>query len=451
MMEEEFEKEEGGVTLGYIFRTIFSQKWLALIIAAVITIAGTLGLHFIGKRNEVYSVSFVLQLPNTSGTNTTTTSYTYPDGTSFYFTDLISAKNLKEVASRDDFKGVEVDKMVKAGDISITREVDSVVDNSQNGEYDLNYTIKVKAKYFDDEDVARDFIDALISIPRQHILSMNIDYDQSLTASKLTVTYEEQLTLLKNQAVYIQSKYDELIEAYGKEVVVKDGKTLSYYQTQLLPLIGSSDKDDGNIDILKNKAIVNSYLMYDENGQPLEAALSKYESEKIKKEREKTIMENALQVALSKFEDTSVILDTNEIFKYTEQIAQLTQEITEIDAFLSKKVVDKNFEKEVSAVESEVERLTKEFGEIASNVYTTKTTVNYLNASVIEVEGGRGLLMSVGLSLVAGILLAAIVAYIVGWSKQKKAGATQSAAVRPQNEAQLQAAATDADEKKDEK
>ncbi len=35
----ENEKEEGGVTLGYVFRTIFSQKWLALIIAAVITVA----------------------------------------------------------------------------------------------------------------------------------------------------------------------------------------------------------------------------------------------------------------------------------------------------------------------------------------------------------------------------------------------------------------------------
>ena len=59
-MEEEIENGEGGITLGYIFRTIFSQKWLALIIAAVITVAGALGLYFMGKSGTVYSVSFVL-------------------------------------------------------------------------------------------------------------------------------------------------------------------------------------------------------------------------------------------------------------------------------------------------------------------------------------------------------------------------------------------------------
>lgn len=454
-MEEEFEKEEGGITVGYIFRTIFSQKWLALIIAALITIAGTAGLYLTGRRSVVYSVSFVLQLPNTSETISTSTSYTYPDGTSFYFTDLISAENLKHTASREEFKGVNVDKMVKVGDISISRTVDTVTDNSQSGQYDLNYTIKVKAKYFDNEDVARHFIDALISVPREHILAMNIDYDQSLTASKMAVTYEEQLTLLKNQAVYIQNKYDELIDSYGKEFVVKDSKTLSYYQTQLLPLIGDSSKEDGNIDILKNKAIVNSYLMYDEKGQPLEAALSKYESEKIKKQRERDIAYNALQNALKTLNDslsdqsTSVILDTTAVMSYSEQITRLDKEIEEIDAFLDKKIVSTDFEKEVSAVEAQIETLTKEFSEIASNVYTTKTTVNYLNTSVIEVEGGRGLLMSVGLSLVAGLIVAAVVAYIVGWNKQKKSGVNVQ--VPPQSEAQLQAAATDADEKKDEK
>ena len=76
-MENEIENE-GGITIGQIFRTIFSQKWLALIIAAVITLAGTLGLYFLGKNDETYSVSFVLQLPNTG--EATSSAYTYPDG-----------------------------------------------------------------------------------------------------------------------------------------------------------------------------------------------------------------------------------------------------------------------------------------------------------------------------------------------------------------------------------
>ena len=50
------EKEEGGISIGDIFRTIFSQKWLALIITAVITVVGTVGIYFYGSTKVDYSV-----------------------------------------------------------------------------------------------------------------------------------------------------------------------------------------------------------------------------------------------------------------------------------------------------------------------------------------------------------------------------------------------------------
>ena len=230
-MEEEIENGEGGITLGYIFRTVFSQKWLALIIAAVITVAGALGLYFMGKSGTVYSVSFVLQLPKTG--EASTTSYTYPDGESFYFTDLISYENLMQVASRKDFEGIDVETMVKSNDISIIRSVDKLDEDSKDGVYDLNYTVKVKAKYFENEDKARSFIEAITAFPREYISQMNINYDQSLTSSKSAVTYDEQLTLLKNQAQYIQSKYGALIGAYGNEFVVGDGRTLGQCKNEV--------------------------------------------------------------------------------------------------------------------------------------------------------------------------------------------------------------------------
>ena len=140
---DEIERGEGGITIGEIFRTIFSQKWLALVIAAAITIVGTVGLYFFGKQKEMYSVSFVLQLPNSG--DASSTSYTYPDGESFYFTDLISSENLKAVASREEFQDINVNRMVKKSDISIARTVDRVDDESTDGVYDLNYSIRVKA------------------------------------------------------------------------------------------------------------------------------------------------------------------------------------------------------------------------------------------------------------------------------------------------------------------
>ena len=83
----ENEKEEGGVTLGYVFRTIFSQKWLALLIAAVITVAGTLGLYFLGKTNEVYNVSFVTNLP---GSQSSASYFEFPGGHTQHLTEAVS-------------------------------------------------------------------------------------------------------------------------------------------------------------------------------------------------------------------------------------------------------------------------------------------------------------------------------------------------------------------------
>ena len=37
---EDNEIEESGISIGDIFRTIFSQKWIALAIAVLITLAG---------------------------------------------------------------------------------------------------------------------------------------------------------------------------------------------------------------------------------------------------------------------------------------------------------------------------------------------------------------------------------------------------------------------------
>lgn len=419
-MEEEI-VEEGGITIGQIFRTIFSEKWLALIIAVAITVIGTIGLYFIGKRREVYSVSFVLQLPGEDSTSSA--QYTYPDGSSFYYTDLVSPDNLKEVASREGFTGVNVDKIVKKGDISV-----SLADFS-NGVVGLKYTINVKAKYFKSESAARCFIEELISLPIEHIGSMNINYDHSFTDSKEAITYDEQLTLLKRQATYIQSKYTSLIKTYG-EVVVKDGKTLSYYQTRLQTFL-----DRGDIERLKTTALEKSYVMGDENGQPLAAAIAKYTAEKADKMREKEILSKALDEAMKALNDTlkdqsaSVIVDTSAILSYTEQIARLEQEIKEIEAFLDDGNggrVNAEFENEVTAVEAQVEAFTNEFAEVSSKVYQNKSTVSFLSTRVVEVSGGKGIVMSTFVSLVLGIIVAAIVAYIVGWSKLRKAVSSQS-------------------------
>ena len=441
-MDNEIEREEGGITLGQIFRTIFSEKWLALIIAAAITIVGTLGLYFTGKRNEVYSVSFVLQLPNTG--DASSTSYTYPDGESFYFTDLISPENLKAVASRDGFKDINVDKMVKEGDISIVRTVDKVDDDAKDGVYDLNYTIKVKSKYFEDDDEARDFIEALTAFPREHISSMDIDYDQSLTTSKSAITYEEQLILLNNQATYIQSKYNELIIAHGREFVINGGKTLAQYKDEIDAYISKDLFTSLKALADKYGYVKSSEAEYKYRGdlEAIDQALTRA---------------TATREELLKFADRgSVIYD--EIILISREIATLTQQKEFISAYINscENAIEapQDFRDEVKNIEDMVTEFTEGIKPVASYVYGKVTKINYLSTKVIEVEGGFGILLSAVIGLVAGLVIAAIAAYVVGWNKQKKAAVGGNANVPVYGEAQLQAAVTEDTEdenKKDDK
>lgn len=431
---------EGGVSVSYIFRTIMSQKWIALIIAAVITVVGTVGLYFWGKRSEVYTASFVLQLPDSG--EVTTTSYTYPDGESFYFTDLISSENLKAVASRDEFKGIDVNKIVKEGDISISREIDRV-DDSKEGVYDLNYTIKVKAKYFKSENVARAFIEALTVFPQEHISAMSIDYDDSLTSSRSKLTYEEQLSALKSQTLYIQSKYAELIESHGGEFVVEDGKTLASYKK----VIDDYIKTDlfSSLTALANK---NGYVKSRE-------AQYKYESKLTEVEEQLNLAVSTRNELREFAKEGSVIYD--EIITISREIATLTQQQEYLKKYIEscegQVEPPEDYTDEVERVESSVTGFTEGLKSVAPQVYGRVTKVIYLSPAIVVVEGGRGIVMSLALSLFAGIVLALVIAFIVGYCRQRvKPASVKAAPPAEETVASDEAAATaEKPDKKDKK
>ena len=420
-MEEEIEREQGGVTIGQIFRTIFSEKWLALIIAVAITVVGTLGLYFLGKRSEVYSVSFVLQLPDSDSTSST--SYTYPDGSSFYYTDLKSYDNLKEVASREGFTHIDVAKINKKGDITISLNSDSADS--------LNYTISVKSKYFSGKGEARNFIEELASIPCEHISSMHINYDKSLTASKDLITYDGRLDKLKEQAQFILSKYEDLISSYGTAFVVNaEGHTLGYYYARLETFLNKNS----TLDNLKTQALSNQYVVGDDDDNPLAAAIAQYAADKLTKEDKRDEIKKALdRLYVGTDGQATVIVDAT-VLGYALQVEQLEKEIEYYEKFTAENCkYNADFDRAVKTAEAQVEAFTTEYAGISSTVYKNKSAVNYLTTGVVEVSGGRGILMSAVISLVLGLVVAAIVAYIVGYNKQKKATASKAAAAPAQS------------------
>lgn len=449
-MENEIE-EEGGITLGYIFRTIFSQKWLALIIAAVIALAGTLGLYFLGKQSEDYKVAFVTNLPGSQNSSY----FEFPDGQTQHFTKMVSFDNLEKVKeSSEAFSDIDIKKMYENGDISVKCEITEVVEDSK--EYTTTYYLTAKSKYFKSETVARDFLSAVSDYPNTYLRNMKIDYTTALDASLETVMYDKQLDALQEQINFMNSEYADLINSYGGNFVVKDGRTLNYFKSRLQAFV-----DLGEISRLKTKALEEGYIKIDEEtGGINQKAIAKYEAERYNKERERDIANESLTLALNKLTGKTegdeesgesgtivngvVMIDAQAVISLTNEIARLNKELSEIDRFINQGKINAGFDAQVTEVYNRVKDFTTEFAGISSTVYTTRSTVNYLNTNVIKAEGGRGVLMSLIISVVVGIIVAAVAAYIVGWCKQRKTKVAASDVNVPVfAEAQAQAAVTD--------
>ena len=105
------EEENNGVSVADVFKTILKGKWIALALAVVITIAGTLFVQlYYNKGKQNYVSSFGLTLPGDDGKVV----YTYPDGTILHYADIVSYSALEDVKNSDEesFKDVNIEALV---------------------------------------------------------------------------------------------------------------------------------------------------------------------------------------------------------------------------------------------------------------------------------------------------------------------------------------------------
>ena len=380
------EKEENGISIGDIFRTIFSQKWLALIIAFVITIAGTIGLYLMGKSSRVYSVTFVMTLPDS---DLSPVDYDYPDGTPFNYVDIVSTESLETVkASSQDYENVDIEKMVQNGDISIIRVLEETAEGSK--EYAANYKLTVKASYFGSEDIARSFMVGLTQIPGNYLKQMNINYDAYLTAASEALTYDTQLSYLQNQTNYIVGLYERFINSYNGSFVVENGKTLTAYRSEIDVFLSN-----GVFDRLKTEARDKHYIKSSD-------ALSKYESELSDKERqlvrEKAALENLLNIKTENDntdnKNTSIVVDAAQIVAQTNTVERLKQDIQDLKDYRDKGTVSETFNASVKELETKISKFTEDYAGVAAVVYSTATSVSFADTNIVKAEGGRGLVMS---------------------------------------------------------
>ncbi len=396
-------EEEKGISLADMFRMIFSQKWLALIIAAVITVVGVLGFTYVyNPRASVYTVKYNLNLPG--GNNGVY--YKYPDGTILYFNSVISENSIKNICKdNESFEDINIEKMISRGDI--TFKVEAPSKESTDNEEVKQFVISVKKRYFPNDNVAREFLTELASVPVKFLRDMKIDTYMYLNLASNAMDYETEIENIVSQVDYLRNEYRTLINIYGYSFTVETGKTLQYYLLELENFLDTQIIENLLTEIRDNFYIKSLSLK------------AKYELDLKACEREfnkaSATLENLLKVTTTDSTNAQVIKNQSDL---VETLRYKKQDLTN---YIERGVVNPDIENEIQAIADTVREFTRVYESTVVNaIYDKLSFVSFSNINVLTVDGGTGLVTSVVLSLVIGIVIALITAFIVGWVKKKK-------------------------------
>lgn len=409
------QEEANSISLRDIFKTIFTQKWLALIIAVVITVGGVLAIQ-LGYNNgqKYYTSQFSLVLPEDDNEGTR---YTYPDGVPFQYADMIAYKSLNAVKKSDErFADIDIDSIAKKGAISISREV--------NEEKETTYTLTVKASYFPNSGIARDFIVALANVPVKYLSTMDADYDVYLALYEDAEDYESEISLLNSQLDYVVGQFKELIDSYGGNFVA-NGKTLSAHYNEV-----KAYSDKNKLDVLfaqvRKEGILKS-----------EDSKDRYAAQKVEIDNRLEIAQATLDVLLKGTENSQgniIYSDAEVLKKQSDLVQELIQQKRALEKYSASTNINPNFES--SAIQPEYEKVkgfTDTLTTVVGVVYEKAASVAFTSVNAVTLSGGMGMLTSVLLSLIAGLIIACLVAYVVGVKKQKAAAPAQKEEITPDN------------------
>ena len=457
-MENEF-YEEDGVSILQIFKVMFLRWKLLLIIAASIFVVGILGTQLIYNRMTTKYES-TIEYANVLGE----TDGTYINNSIFNYRDIIKLSNLNSVKeSSDDFKSIDVESIIKNEAITLSKKLDETSKT-------YLYTISIKAKYFSDKNQAKEFIKGIFNVAVNDLVSI---YEKSDNKSYLTAyndcrDYESQIDALYNELNFIDTNYTSLLKIYPASSV--DGKNISAYQVLFQNKYGqvvekttettsntTNTTNNTNETTTKKTVTTIKYKVIEDLKNELSAKkyVKDFDSNKASLLNKKAALEKQIEdnnVIIEALEDKIVLYNTGkdrnasgyvadpndlmisgttndaftplttEISKLQKENAELSGDIAIIDAQIAANGGDAD---EVAAFETKLTSLYNSLANSADEYTTVSSSVvkNYSKAEytskALETTGGLNLIISVLLSLIAGLVVACIVNLIIDREKLK--------------------------------
>lgn len=421
-------EKEDGITLGELFARIFKHKIILAIITVLITVIGILFIALVfNKGKKIYTVRF-------NYNDADLLNHKYCDGTRFDYKSLVSEETLTAVKeSNDDFKNINVAKMIENGDIDITLYEEYTVSGSTKVVVDSYYVLTSSQKYFDDVTQAKNFLAKVTYYPFtvNTEKAKNLDYTVDLEAFKAAKTYALKTSYLSTERSLILNRYQELINKYGDvEVSSYTGKALfsADSKVRLSSIVAEIKLNLANesFDSILKEYETN-YYVYDINvSRPV------LENQKIALKKDLQDVEsklNELLVSIGLKPNTTITaetasnIDISDLKIINDLIAQKTdieRQIKDVESYLSSVSTNEEYNKKLQNLATILEEYAHELEINQVEIFENYNNVSFREANYLDASGGISLAVGAVVSLILGFVVAACCNLIIDANERKK-------------------------------
>ena len=413
-MEDEYELDEG-ISLGTIFKVGFGRKLLFLIVTLGVAVVVFLAIVLFYNKNKVnYESSFAYDTVSLSEGK-------YIDGSSYNVNYIISSANLTAVKeSNEEFKGIDVAKLIETNSISLDKNVKEY--NNADLKSETTYTLRVLKKYFPNDKVAASFIKAVAETPitKTNALASSLTYDGNLTAYKTADAYETKISLLESQKEFLSASYSKLIELYGDIYI--NNRALSSYQKEIEDYFKTNQ-----ISVLNSQVAVNGYVLnFESHKNDLNIQKEHLNTQIANNNRTIQLIRDEIDRLLDKVKDSQVTSASLELSSYNTELTRLNMENSNYEkelAIVNTKLTNNGgadktvFEATLKTYYDKLNDFTVEYKNVSKDVYANNESIGYTSSSSIKKVGGLSTILSVVIGLVLGIVVAFIVNLIVDREK----------------------------------
>lgn len=414
------DNEEKGVSVAEIFKVIFRRVWWVVGVTVACLLAFVLVIQFwYNRENQTYSVNYTIYFPGIE-------TGTYPDGTPFRYSNVVSGEALKSVAASDELlSDLDVDGMVRADDIHIS-PLTVTSDSGVETVVDRSYTLSVKVKYFKSGEQAVAFLRAVTEYPltRAKEIISGTASEGYIDIYNGAGTFEDKIQALADQRDYLVEAYDDMISSVSAEYVV-DGRTLSDYRLKVSAAFSADDEDY----LLSRLSTGNYVLDYERFSETAEAQLSSLTQQKANNQARIEALREERDAALSAGNAVSVESFNAIIARLVNANVDIEQEMAEINGKLEW-IESAGRDEDIAAFTAELDACRdalvgqiEVFKAVSEKYYDAMCDITYSN-NTISPEGGINIILAAAIGAVLGFIIVSVIICIVdmpGYLKRRNA------------------------------